>query len=106
MQKKICRNCHRLINYLLRLLSSDRYEYIVVSISTKIHIFVDHCLATKVFIGKLPATARGWVIIQEANDKRGHWANKVVIRLNWGAFDHASHAPHLRSDNYYIYSED
>ena len=25
-------------------------------------------------------------------------------RLNWGAFDHASHAPQLRSCNYYISS--
>ena len=24
-------------------------------------------------------------------------ANKIVIRFNWGAFDHASHAPQLLS---------
>ena len=28
--------------------------------------------------------------------------NKIVARLNWGAFDHASHAPQLRSCNYYL----
>ena len=26
---------------------------------------------------------------------KGSWANKIVARLNWGAFDHASHAPQL-----------
>ena len=30
-------------------------------------------------------------------------ANKIVARLNWGAFDHESHAPQLRSCNYYVY---
>ena len=30
-------------------------------------------------------------------------ANKIVARLNWGAFNHAFHAPQLRSCNYYIH---
>ena len=29
-----------------------------------IYIFVGSCLATKVFIGNLPAMGRGWVIIK------------------------------------------
>ena len=35
---------------------------------------------------------------------KGSWANKIVARLNWGAFDHASHAPQLRSCHYYLSS--
>ena len=30
-------------------------------------------------------------------------ANKIVARLNWGAFNHASHVPQLRYCNYYLY---
>ena len=35
--------------------------------------------------------------------KEGHGPTKELQDLNWGAFDHASHAPQLRSCNYYIY---
>ena len=49
-------------------------------------LFVGSCLATKVFIGKLPGTGEGW-----------------LSDSNWGAFNHASHAPQLLSDNYYVY---
>ena len=31
---------------------------------TQTHTFVGSCLATKVFIGNLPAMGRGWVIIK------------------------------------------
>ena len=30
------------------------------------------------------------------------WANKIVARFNWSAFDHASHVSQLRSCNYYV----
>ena len=39
-----------------------------------------HCLATKVFIGKLLATRGVWVIIGLANDEKGSWANKIVAK--------------------------
>ena len=41
------------------------YMYIMVLHEDmyNICIFVGHCLATKVFIGKLPATREVWVII-------------------------------------------
>ena len=32
-------------------------------------VFVGSCLATKVFIGNLPAVGRGWVIIKLVNDE-------------------------------------
>jgi hypothetical protein len=35
-------------------------------------VFVGHRLATKVFIGKLPATRGVQIIIVQANDERGH----------------------------------
>ena len=34
--------------------------------------------------------------------KGGHRPTKQLQDLNWGAFDHASHAPQLRSCNYYL----
>ena len=34
--------------------------------------------------------------------KGGHGPTNQLQYLNWGAFDHASHAPHLRSCNYYL----
>ena len=34
--------------------------------------------------------------------KEGHGPTKSLQYLNWGAFDYASHAPQLRSSNYYI----
>ena len=35
-------------------------------------------LTTKVFIGNLPATERGWVIIELVNDERRSTTNKPV----------------------------
>ena len=40
--------------------------------------FVGSCLATKVFIGNLPATGREWVIMKLANDERRSTTNKQV----------------------------
>ena len=40
--------------------------------------FVGSYLAIKVFIGNLPATGRGWVIIKLANDERRSTTNKPV----------------------------
>ena len=37
---------------------------------------------------------------------RGVMGQHIVARLNWGAFDHASHAPQLRSCNYYLSDSD
>ena len=34
--------------------------------------------------------------------KEGHGPTKYLQDLNWGAFDHASHAPQLRSCKYYL----
>jgi hypothetical protein len=59
----------------------------VVARSTT-NLFIGHRLAIKVFIGKLPATRGVRVIIESANDKRGHGPIKY---LSWSAFDHASH---------------
>ena len=50
-------------------------------------VFVGSCLATKVFIGNLPATGRGWVIIKQASDEQRSTTNKSV---NWSALNHAS----------------
>ena len=41
-------------------------------------VFVGSYLATKVFIGNLPATGRGWVIIKLVNDERRSTTNKAV----------------------------
>ena len=54
-----------------------------------------HCLAIKVFISKLPAMGRGGSSHGRPIMK-GTWANEIVITLNWGAFDHASHAPQIK----------
>ena len=35
--------------------------------------------------------------------KGGHGPTKQLQNLNWDAFDHASHAPQLKSCNYYMY---
>ena len=35
--------------------------------------------------------------------KGGHGPTKELQDLNWGAFDHASHAPQLRSCDYYVH---
>ena len=40
-------------------------------------MFVGSYLATKVFIGNLPAPGRGWVIIKLANDERS--SNSVRV---------------------------
>ena len=45
-----------------------------------IQVFVGCSLATKVFIGKLPATIGVWVIIWQACDEMGSWANKIIAR--------------------------
>ena len=42
-------------------------------------MLVGSCLATKVFIGNLPALGRGWVIIKQANDEQRSTTNKIVI---------------------------
>ena len=34
----------------------------------------------------------------------GHGPIRQLQDLNWGAFDHASHAPQLRSCNYNVYA--
>ena len=35
----------------------------------------------------------GGVIIRQADDERGHESTKIVIRLNWVVYNHASRAP-------------
>ena len=76
--------------------------YVHACMSVCVDLFVGHYLATKVYIGKLPATGWTWVIKGRLMMKGGHGQQKLVARLNWGAFDHASHAPQLRSCNYYL----
>ena len=49
-------------------------------------------IATKVFIGELPATRGVWV---RAMMRGGHGPIRQLQDLNWGAFDCASHAPQL-----------
>ena len=69
-------------------------EYVCVQSTLYMYIygavFLCSCLATKVFIGNLPAMGRGWVIIK--------------LTVNWGAFNPSSHAPQLLSDKYYVQS--
>ena len=36
----------------------------LLSICVHVHVFVGRCLATKLFIGKLPATGGVWVVIE------------------------------------------
>ena len=52
-----------------------------------------HCLATEYFIHKLLAARWAWVIL--GYDKGDHRPTKLLqdVQLNWGAFDHVSHAP-------------
>ena len=40
------------------------YDYSSSTILDTVYAFVGSCLATKVFIGNLPAMGRGWVIIR------------------------------------------
>ena len=40
------------------------YVHVYVSVDVHVCVFVGSCLATKVFIGNLPAMGRGWVIIK------------------------------------------
>ena len=52
------------------------------NIHVHVHVicmFGGSCLATKVFIGNLPAMGRGWVIIKLANDEQRSTTNKIVI---------------------------
>ena len=39
------------------------YMYYTVYMYMYVQMLVGHCLATKVFIGKLPATREVWVIV-------------------------------------------
>ena len=57
-------------------------------------VFVGGCLITEVFVGNLPATGRGWVIIKEAS---GQLPTNQFYDINWGALNHGSHAPQLMS---------
>ena len=41
-------------------------------------VLIDHCLATKVFISKLPVTGGVQAIIGEANGEKGSLANKML----------------------------
>ena len=43
------------------------------------HSFVGSYLATKVFIGKLPAIQGGWVIIRYTHDERGSTTNDLTV---------------------------
>ena len=49
-----------------------------VCVCMHVCVFVGSCLATKLFIGNLPATGRGWVIIKLVNDERRSTTNKSV----------------------------
>ena len=60
------------------------------------------CLATRLFIGNLPAAGRGWVVIELAG---GQLPTNQLLDINWGALDHASHAPQLMSCNYYVHAD-
>ena len=68
-----------------------------------VNVFIGHCLATKVYIGKLPATRGVCVVIGWANGASGHGPTKNLQDLNWDAFDHAAHVPQLRSCNYVLH---
>ena len=87
--------------------------YMCMCVCNCVCVFVGSCLATEGFIGKLPATQRGWVIIRQSYDERVSTNNKLGSPMkrggqlptnqlsdsNWGALDHASRAPQLLSDN-------
>ena len=69
-----------------------------------VSMFVGHRLATKLFIGKLPATRGVRVIIGYGPMMRGVIGlQNSCSAFEWGAFNHASHdAPQLRHYNYYV----
>ena len=54
-------------------------------------VCVRTCLATRVFVGNLPATGRGWIIIKQASDG-GPTTNNQLHDINLGVLDHASPA--------------
>ena len=54
--------------------------YVAIYTSHSASKLVCHCLATKLFIGKLPAAGWVLVIIGQADDESGSWANKIVAR--------------------------
>ena len=81
------------------------YTHVYVCIYVCMHVHVCACvcvcnrLVTKVFIGKLPVLEWVWVITGSLMVKGGREQTKY---LNLGTFDYASHAPQLRSCNYYL----
>ena len=70
-------------------------------------MFVGGCLATKAFIGKLYTgydKRVGHPMVYRPMMKGGMGQQNSYQRyLNWDAFGHASHAPQLRSDKYYLW---
>ena len=73
-------NVHVLKMYILHLYLLHVYVHIQVHVNISVHVlvFVGSYLATKVFIGNLPATGRGWVIMKLANEERRSTTNKSV----------------------------
>ena len=63
------------------------------------HNIIDCRLATKVFLGKLPATRGVWIIVGRPMMRGDHGPTRKLQDLNWGAFDHVSH---VRTCNYNI----
>ena len=62
IHKKYIENLSKAWGYYRRLSINELTE-ILRSLGVYIRLLVGHCLATKVFIGKLPATGGVWVII-------------------------------------------
>ena len=68
-----------------------------------IYIFVSRCLATKI-LNTNSRPREGCGLVESSSMMRGEQQLTSLLQpLNWGAFDHASHAPQLSGCNYYIY---
>ena len=76
---------------------NSRCHVYITRLNWKIIHIIGHHLATKAFIGKLPATTGVWVIIGTPMMRGGQGPIRQLQDLNWGAFTHVSHAPQLRS---------
>ena len=78
------------------------YYHSACCILSPTSIFVGSCLATKVFIGNMQASGRGGSSQSRPVMDGGQLPTNQLHDINWGALDHASHAPQLMSCNYYI----
>ena len=67
-------------------------------------LFVSRCLATKISNAN-SRLREGCGLVESSLMMRGEQQLTSLLQpLNWGAFDHASHAPQLSGCNYYMHA--